>query len=163
LTLATEDRARHFTARNIVTWCLEELERRAEASEFEVLAYVFMPDHLHLLVAGTSDTSRLPDFVKSFKQRTGYWFRQRWHQSLCQKSYYDHVLRRDEDLAVVAEYLAANPLNAGLVKDWQKYPFWGGRLLVALANEGGAPSNDEPSSADLKVAATSLGRVKGRP
>jgi REP element-mobilizing transposase RayT len=156
LTFVTEERTRYFVDRKNVEWCLTELENAASTHDFEVLAYVFMPDHLHLLAAGTADTATLAAFVKAFKQRTAFWFKKRWQSVLWQKSYYDHILRRDEDMAVVTEYLAGNPLHAGLVKDWQTHPFWGGRLLQALANEGGAPVEDAASSADLKVAATSV-------
>ena len=107
-----------------------------------MLAFVFMPDHLHLLLLG-SETSSLPRFMKRFKQETGYLFRQQRGEALWQKGYHDHVLRREEDLGDVARYVAANPVRAGLVAGWAEYPFTGGRLLDA-ARDG-----------DLKVAATS--------
>jgi putative transposase len=135
ITLATEQRRSHFASSENVEWCLEELERAAPLKDFEIHAYIFMPDHLHLLVAGTSYSASLPVFVKAFKQRTAYWFKQRHGQTLWQKSYYDHVVRREEDIQVVTEYFAANPLRAGLAEDWQAYTHWGGPMLEALAEK----------------------------
>ncbi len=37
----------------------------------QVLAYCFMPDHLHLLLASKGE-SRLTDFMRAFKHRSGY-------------------------------------------------------------------------------------------
>ena len=49
----------------------EELDRH----EVRNWAYVFMPDHLHLVVEGATAKTDLLTFVKKFKQRTGYLFK----------------------------------------------------------------------------------------
>ncbi len=73
-----------------------------------------MPDHAHFVVQIAGDGS-VVDFVKEFKQRTGYAFKRATGRSLWQKSYYDHVLRRDDDLVAACRYVFANPVRAGLV------------------------------------------------
>jgi putative transposase len=161
LTLVTQGRQPHFVLDDNVAWCLEELTRSASSVGFEVMSYVFMPDHLHLLVLGIGSDANLPRFVKLFKQRTAYWFKQRTQKTLWQKSYFDHALRRDEDVSPATEYLAGNPLHAGLAADWRSYKHWGGPWLEALANENQAISEDGAAYADLKVAATSPGALSG--
>jgi REP element-mobilizing transposase RayT len=84
-----------------------------------------MPDHLHLLVAGTSESSNLITFVHRLKQRTAYRHRQRCHERLWQKGYFEHVLRDDETALIVARYILANPARAGLAKEPREYPFSG--------------------------------------
>src|ERR1051326_9463913 len=37
--------------------------------------YCFMPDHLHLIISGTSLTSDTLLAMEEFKQRTGWWLR----------------------------------------------------------------------------------------
>jgi REP-associated tyrosine transposase len=64
LTICTYARAHVFNHEGIVQSVLGEIERVAEAEHFRVLAYRFMPDHLHLLVEGESDTADLRRFVK---------------------------------------------------------------------------------------------------
>jgi REP element-mobilizing transposase RayT len=114
----------------------------------EVLACVFMPDHLHLLLLG-SEGSSLARFMKRFKQETGFTFKRRTGEMLWQKGYHDHVLRKEEDLADVARYIAANPVRAGLVAGWTEYPYKGGSLLEGALD------------GDLKVAATLAGGNTG--
>jgi len=102
-----------------------EFLRVAEREHFAVLAYCFMPDHLHMLVEGTSDTSDLLSFVKIAKQCSG-----RMHVTvhgtlLWQEGYHERVLRPSEDVRSVARYVIDNPVRAGLVKTPLAYPFLG--------------------------------------
>jgi len=85
------------------------------------LAACLMPDHLHWLLA---DASRAPDAVSRFKSLST---RVSWQGSirgrLWQRSYWDHVIRRQEDLREVAEYIIQNPVRAGLVRQADEYPW----------------------------------------
>jgi hypothetical protein len=45
----------------------EQILRALTGERFAGIADCFMPDHLHLLVAGTSESSDLKQFVKSAK------------------------------------------------------------------------------------------------
>lgn len=84
-----------------------------------------MPDHLHLLLVASSGDADLIEAMKRFKQGTGFTYKQQERQPLWQKSYYDHVLRRDEDIRFVARYIAENPVRAGLVEHYGEYPLTG--------------------------------------
>ena len=42
---------------------------------------------------------------------------------LWQANYYEHIVRKDEDLKSIAEYITYNPVRKGFVNDWQNYPF----------------------------------------
>jgi len=126
VTLNTQRRARFLRGQDFVGLCEEELGKAAERHHFVILAYCFMPDHLHVLLQGTQD-SRLIPFVQRFKQATGYRFKERTGTTLWQRSFYDHVLRSEEDMDQVAEYIWNNPVRAGLVQDRDSYPFWGPR------------------------------------
>ena len=44
--------------------------------------------------------------------------------ALSQKGYHDHGVRREEDLRVLARYVVANPVRAGLVGRVGNYPLW---------------------------------------
>jgi putative transposase len=143
LTLVTANRARHFENREVVAYCDEQLKLAGEREGFDLLAYVFMPDHLHLLAQG-EEASRLASFIKRFKQITGFSLRRdAGLEEVWQQSYFDRVVRKEEDLNERAQYIAANPARARIVSDWRFYEFRGGRLLT------------ESLAGDLKVAATS--------
>ncbi len=124
LTLNVRRNASVFVDRDLVEECRNILLAAAEHHGFIVLAYCFMPSHLHLLIAG-SDESRLIPFAQRFKQLTGYHFKARYGQPLWQRSFHDHVLRGEEDIAQVAEYIWNNPVRAGLVTNREEYPYSG--------------------------------------
>jgi REP element-mobilizing transposase RayT len=91
-----------------------------------------MPDHLHLLVSG-QDNSSLTDFVRHFKQLSGHQYKREYGAQLWQISYYDHVLRKEEDLLALARYIWDNPVRAGLVQDRSEYAFSGPRPIMGQA------------------------------
>ena len=49
----------------------------------------------------------------------------RTKQRLWQESFYDHVVRPEEDLSAIARYIIDNPVRAGIVKSPLDYPFAG--------------------------------------
>ena len=80
-----------------------------------------MPDHLHWLIA---DAAAMQQLVHSFKSYSTYAARTLGRRPrLWQRSYWDHVLRRDEDLREVAEYIIHNPVRHQIVTDARSYPY----------------------------------------
>lgn len=119
VTMVTRDRhpffADFFTARLLIQ-LLQEHEERGYA---ETLCFVVMPDHFHwLMQLGTArELSLVIRGVKALaSRRTGV--------RLWQKGFYEHALRREEDVKIVARYLVANPLRAGLVVSLNDYSHW---------------------------------------
>lgn len=103
---------------------LRRLKESASRYCFYVIAYTFMPDHLHILVRG-EEGSDLKRFGRHFKQTSGYDFKKRHGEPLWHLSYYDHILRKDEDIMATARYILENPVRKGLVKEFRDYPFSG--------------------------------------
>jgi putative transposase len=125
LTICVVDRRRVFSSNDRVHPLIAQIRRTAAAEHFAVLAYCFMPDHLHLLVEGLSARSDLRRFVKVLKQSTSFAWKQQYGEELWQRSYFDRVLRDDEDGVAVARYILANPIRAGFVVTPDAYPFSG--------------------------------------
>ena len=84
----------------------------------EVDAYVVMPDHVHIILVLTTDEAGrrggrpLQEIIGRFKSFTDHYYRN--HEELCapylwQKSYYDHIIRTDEELQAVRRYIESNP------------------------------------------------------
>jgi len=82
-----------------------------------------MPDHVHLLLEGTENTN-LKEFIRVFKQMTSYYYKND-SGVVWQRSYYDRILRRDEDSITVARYILNNPIRRGLVETVTDYPYSG--------------------------------------
>jgi len=90
-----------------------------------VVAYCFMPDHLHLLAFGTADQSCLPVFAQRAKQLSGFYGQRACGRRVWQSGYFERVLRESEDTRTVTRYILANPVRAGLVANPAVYPFSG--------------------------------------
>lgn len=110
-------------------WLIGHLSTNAAEHDFAVHAYCVMPDHLHLLVEGMNDGCELRRFISSFKQRTAFWYWQRFRTSLWQPRFYDHVLRKPEDIEAVAWYIWMNPVRKGICSAPQDYPLSGSFTL----------------------------------
>jgi putative transposase len=113
---------------NEVAWSAEvsrQLLQQASRHRFDVSAYCFMPDHVHILLDVTAADSDFRRLMNAWKQATGFAYKRATGCRLWQSGYFDHVLRRDEDRLEVIPYLLANPLRAGLVEDIRDYRFWG--------------------------------------
>lgn len=107
---------------------LSQILRTTVSQGFAVVAYCFMPDHLHLLVEGTQRDANLKAFVMKAKQFSGYHFKAQTGQRLWQRYGHERVLREDEATFAVVRYIVENPLRAGLTSDVTSYPFWGSEV-----------------------------------
>ena len=128
LTFCTVNRHPHFVDRQRVDVVLEQVLRAAADTDFAVVAYCFMPDHLHILIEARSEACDCLGFIKRAKQFSGYYFKQRFGTPLWQRYGYEHVLRGDEDTLSVARYILENPLRAALVASVDEYPFVGSTM-----------------------------------
>jgi putative transposase len=128
LTTCTRNRRRLFENPRIVAVATDQLLRAAEEQQFAVLAYCFMPDHVHVLAEGQARTSDLLRFARTWKQRCAVRVRAAIDVDLWQDGFYDHVLRGEEDSLAVAAYIVANPVRAGLVKSVTEYAYSGSSL-----------------------------------
>jgi len=78
---------------------------------------MLMPDHVHMLVCFPPE--------KIMSQVVGLWKRglAKSHIIAWQRNFFEHRLRNDENIQQKADYILENPLRAGLVDDWQKWPY----------------------------------------
>jgi len=117
-----------FDDEQVVKLVLESLYSVCSKEQFRVLAYCFMPNHLHLLLAGEGKNDLVKN-MKAFKQISSYRFRKSHGTPLWQRGYYEHILRKEEDLKIVADYIWGNPVRGGLVESIDDYPFSGPREI----------------------------------
>ena len=125
LTFCTICRARLFEDAAVVSSALDQIRITARLERFAVLAYCFMPDHLHLLVEGLDEHSNLRRFAKLSKQRSGAAHALARKGRLWQEGYWEKVLRTDEDPRRVVQYILENPVRASLARTAREYPFAG--------------------------------------
>jgi putative transposase len=136
VTICTAFRHAVFTDEIVTAGCMLQLRHSATLHQFALVAYCFMPDHVHVLVYGTSERSELPVFIARYKQLTGFQFRRQVGRGLWQPGYYERILRDNESTTLVARYILGNPVRAGLAKCIGEYPFAGSDVydVPALAS-----------------------------
>ena len=125
LTICTKERKTLFTESDIVAAILTTIRQHAHLHGFAITAYCFMPDHIHLIVHATTEAAELRPFMKGWKQRAGLDYKQSTGDFLWQPSYFDHVLRDNEEMKRAVKYVLENPVRKGLVANWADYPFSG--------------------------------------
>lgn len=98
---------------------------RKQSNEAKTLAFVVMPDHFHWLVRLETETADMSKLVLRIKTITArHYARQHSARKIWQRGFYDHAIRREEDLVVVARYIVANPLRAGIATSVRCYSHW---------------------------------------
>lgn len=87
----------------------------AEVRRFECAAevYLFMPNHVHTLLRGESESADVLKAMREFKRKTGYWLARNQMSVHWQKDFYDHVLRGNEEIETHIRYLLNNPVRKG--------------------------------------------------
>ena len=114
LTFCVADRRRAFLTQQHFDVVFAQILRSAEHERFALIAYCFMPDHVHLLAEGTTDVSDCLRFVSLAKQLSGY----------------ERTLRHDETTLSVARYIVENPVRARFVERAADYPFLGSMVYT---------------------------------
>ncbi|MBU6122456.1 transposase [Hymenobacter siberiensis] len=91
---------------------------------YHLRCYCIMPNHAHLVVELPEGA---PSLVKTLQSLKGYSSKQANQLlgrsgSFWQAESYDHVVRPGE-LDRIIRYVLDNPVKAGLVDDWEKWPY----------------------------------------
>jgi len=125
VTTCCADRRPIFHSHAIAGQVLDILRADSARHSFAVHAYCLMPDHLHVLLEAIEPLCDLSRFIKSFKQRSGFLYRQQARAQLWQRFFFDHVLRPRESPEPIAWYIWLNPVRAGLCPAPHDYAFSG--------------------------------------
>jgi putative transposase len=125
LRFCTEERSPVFVCDEPVTLVLSQFLRAALETSVVLVAYCFMPDHVHLLVEGAAESADGKRFIALAKQYSGFSYAQRYGRRLWQRYAFERVLREDEDTSLVARYILGNPVRAGLARSVEEYTYLG--------------------------------------
>jgi REP element-mobilizing transposase RayT len=128
ITACLEHRAAYFTKVERFRICEKLLVYSLARFNCEAEVYLFMPDHAHFLVRGNSDLADVLQAMNLFKQKTGFWLSQGSRCVRWQKRYFDHIIRKDEEVKKHFRYILENPVRSRLVEHWRQYPFKGSTI-----------------------------------
>ena len=101
VTCCTSGRRRVFIEGDVVQLLVQQILHAGAKHRFAVLAYVFMPDHLHLLVEGQTTDAKFRPFMRFLRRRTAIEYRRLTLLKLWQDGYYERVLRKDDQSALL--------------------------------------------------------------
>jgi putative transposase len=106
-----------------VIWCINKERERINHA---VYVFCLMSNHIHLLCSPRETGIPITQFIGALSSRvTRLSWKYGFSGSLLQRSFYDHVVRKDEDLRKIAEYILNNPVRKGLAEKWQDYQYGG--------------------------------------
>jgi len=122
ITTVTKDRRPILTTDiNLYYRAIEVAVRKFETT---MLAWVVLPEHLHLVLH--SESVDLSVFMKGFKRGYGMLYRQRFGKdcgAIWQLRFWDHIIRSQEDLNRHIDYVHFNPVKHGLCARPIDYPY----------------------------------------
>jgi putative transposase len=130
LTFCTYQRRALFVSRDRTDVVHGQFLRAAADESFAVLAYCFMPDHVHLLVEGQHVDSDCRRFIARAKQFSGFHYQKTFGERLWQRYGFERALRAEESALAVARYIFENPIRARLVARVEDYPFLGSSVYT---------------------------------
>ncbi len=96
---------------------------------YDLLVFCIMPNHVHLVcipLAQKDGTyyalNRILQSLKRYTARQANTILQR-QGTFWQAESYDHVVRDADELTRIAQYVTNNPVKAGLVSNWEAWPW----------------------------------------
>jgi len=103
--------------------------------DFLLLAYVVMPNHIHLLIYPRGTT--LTSVLRTFKARTAHSLNEARHSigPIWQSRFFDFICRRVHDFWAKVEYIHQNPVAAGLASSADEWP-WSSAAVWDAAKPG---------------------------
>lgn len=102
---------------------VSEAIKHRDGKAYDLLAYCIMPNHVHLVVDVERSDASLYRILQSLKAYTAVKANGILSRSgqFWQHESYDHVVRSDAELKRIIQYVAYNPVKAGLCKRWQDW------------------------------------------
>jgi len=124
VTICTDNKEKIFNSEANAKIVINELLKTGRELGFQILCYCLMPDHLHIVLSPGDSTLSLSKFLNIFKGRTTAVFRgKEGLKKLWQRSAFDHVIRADEDLRAIVEYIRNNPVRKGIIEKVGEYSY----------------------------------------
>jgi putative transposase len=98
-------------------------------TRYHLYAFCVMPNHVHVIIQQLKieddNPFPLPKITQSWKRHSSMQIKKLLDisDSVWQTESYDHVIRNEIELSYYLEYTLQNPVNAGLVDNWQAWNY----------------------------------------
>ncbi len=124
-TLVTNDRNAIFHDSSSIKICLDAINQIQKYHPFELVAFCFIPDHLHLLVTLPDGQKDYSIIIKEIKRKVTKGLRRQCNDPdlvVWQKRFWEHTIRDQYDYKVHFDYIHFNPIKHGFavnLDDWK--------------------------------------------
>ncbi|MBK5291933.1 MAG: transposase [Acidobacteriia bacterium] len=108
---------------DIASIVVDSIRKGVELCQYELIAYVVMANHVHLLIWPRIAPDRLLKSLKGATAREANRVLGRTGEPFWQKESYDHCVRNPSEFEKIRTYIETNPVQAGLVQSPQDYPW----------------------------------------
>ena len=104
--------------------CVEDciLRGALQLCQYQLLAYVVMPNHVHLLIEPGTSVERITHGIKGVSARDANRILKRAGVTFWQAESFDHWVRKPAEGERICRYIENNPVKAGFVsrvEDWK--------------------------------------------
>jgi len=123
-TIVTNDRLRYFNTPARLDHLLSTIHKVQKSLPFELIAWVLIPNHIHLLVELPEGEENYPIRMREIKRLSTLWMKRELNlPELClwQDKYWEHTILDQRDLEIHFNYIHYNPVKHGLL---QSYDGW---------------------------------------
>jgi REP element-mobilizing transposase RayT len=94
-----------------------------ELHQFQLHAYVIMPNHVHLLITPAVSVTRIMRGIKGISAREANRILSRGGKAFWQDESYDHWVRSEQEFGRIRTYIEMNPVSVGLAKKAEEWPW----------------------------------------
>ncbi len=122
-TIASNFRQAYFTMHQFNIQIIKCFKRTFNKAKIMIPVYCLMPDHLHFIIYLIEKGKNILDMVNYFKSNSSKIGKNYNIINLWQRRYYDHIIRKEEALKKICEYIYNNPVRKGLVKNSDDYKY----------------------------------------
>jgi putative transposase len=100
--------------------------RQGAPSDYDLDAWVIMPNHVHLLITPHIHISKLMQKLKGTIAHESNKLLRQTGEPFWQRESYDRLVRDAEEFRRIESYILRNPVRAGLARSAEEYPWLGG-------------------------------------
>ena len=113
----------NYLAKKEITEISKDTLHYPDGRDYKLICYCIMPNHIHLvfdLLPGNKGISKIMQSIKRTSARKSNILLGR-EGKFWQDESYDRWIRDDSELYNIIKYVLMNPVNAGLVNNWNEY------------------------------------------
>jgi len=124
VTSKTHRNREFFTNEENAEILLNCIENFRKEGRYRLLAFVIMPDHLHIMLEPNGKES-ISKIMHSIKRGSSRLINQMWNRngSVWQSRFYERIIRDEKEFWEKVNYIYNNPLKVGLAEAPEDYPY----------------------------------------